>query len=288
MKKTLLDSFDLVNDIRLHVLLNYFLTVSWLLYAMHASAEGAVEFALVVTFLAGFAYLLNRYTDYHYDLVVDRGLKKFQRSTYLYLSFFFLFLSLLAFYYSSLPILSFSLAGTGLVIGILFGYVYSVRTFLPKPLKNYFIVKNLISTAAKSVAFIIGAVLLTLADLGTLAVVLISVFSVHLIYELLWDIRDINSDSVGNVDTVPTRFGKRVTLIACLGIWSASIIAMSLLSDPNERFFIKYLLILMFILLTFIISRPRFFHLMIYGHLVLNLFFVNEEVLLYLQGFILG
>lgn len=255
---------------------------------MHASAEGAVEFALVVTFLAGFAYLLNRYTDYHYDLVVDSGLKKFQRPTYLYLSFLFLFLSLLAFYYSSLPILSFPLAGSGLVIGILFGYVYSVRTFLPRPLKNYFIIKNLTSTVAKSVAFTIGAVILTLADLGTLAVVLISVFSVHLIYELLWDIRDIDSDRVGNVETLPTRFGKHVTLIACLVVWSASIIAMSLLGDPNERFFIKYLLILLFILLTFVISRPRFFHSMIYGHLILNLFFVNEEVLLYLRALVLG
>lgn len=283
VRKSILNTFDLINDLRLHVLLNYFLTVSWLLYASHASAADSVEFAFIVTSLAGFAYLLNRYTDYPYDLIVDKGQKKCKRIVYLYLSFFFLFLTLFSFYQSVLPLLSFYLVTTVLSAGIIFGYMYSVKTFFSFPLKNYFIIKNLTSVTAKCIAFILGAILLTPADPLSLATILLSVFSVHLIYELLWDIRDIESDKAGKVETLPTRFGKHATLIACLIVWLCSITAITFLGDPNSRFFIKYLLMLMFVLLTFFISRPRYFHLMIYAHLLLNLTFVNKEVVFYLH-----
>jgi 4-hydroxybenzoate polyprenyltransferase len=269
--------FDLVNDIRLAVIVNYFLAVSWFLYSLKVGVVVSVEYAAAAASMAGFAYLLNRYTDYHYDLIVDRGLGKMPRNAYLILAAVFLGIGIASVYgsaYHLIPIL----------VGMVFGTIYSVKTLFALPLKNYFLIKNIIATGAKYTVSVGGALALSPVPISGILIASISMFCFYLIYELLWDIRDVESDRFGNVVTVPIVMGTWRTLQYCFFLWLSGFATLLFLVNYTPYFFIKFAVVLFFIVSLLRVQNVRWFHIMTYTHLVLNFTFVNHEVIKYLQS----
>lgn len=267
------DIFDIVNDLRLHVLFNYFLVVSWFLKSSGVDVRDAVEYGLVGLSIAGTVYLLNRYADYGYDLVADAGLAKAPRRAYLVAAAVFFFSGIPYIFHNPVTIFP-------SIFGLTFGTLYSFKTFFRYPLKNYFISKNLIAAGSKYIGTFGGALIFVpFSDLLLLRS--ISMFAFHLIYEILWDIWDIAADKVGKVSTIPLKFGKSTALLICLGIWLSSFGIQFGEVRHTEHFFAKYGIVLFFIVSLVWVRHPRWFHVMIYVHLVLNLAYVNEEVLRY-------
>jgi 4-hydroxybenzoate polyprenyltransferase len=272
------DIFDIVNDLRLHVLFSYFLIFSWFLYSSGVGVERSVESALFATCIAGVGYLLNRYTDYPYDIIVDAGLKKAQRSTYLYLTFFFLFLCML-FVYKNLSYVQ------PAILGLIFGLSYSLKTVFKYPLKNYFLVKNLSAVAFKYVFMIIFIPFST-----QLLIHSISVIIFLFIYEVLWDVRDIESDKAGGVSTLPIVIGKEWALFVCGMLCIASYFSQYFFVNHTDYFFIKYIVAMLFIIALFAINNVgvRWYHVGIYIHILLRLLFINHEILDYIEGALLS
>ena len=268
--------FDLINDLRLHVIFNYFLVVSWFLYASGLSAPRAVSYAALMACLAGFSYLLNRYTDYSYDVIADRGLAKASPKLYLVLSASFFVCSLILVYLYPQYLYP-------IILGTCLGVFYSVKTIFKYPLKNYFITKNLFAAFSKYLGTMIG-VLLVIPFSEGLLIRSISMFAFHLIYEILWDIRDIESDKAGNVSTIPNRYGKTLALIICVLIWLISFQAQYFAVNHSEYFFIKYAVVLSIILSLIFVKTVRWYHVAIYIHIALSLTFINKEVILYIQS----
>jgi 4-hydroxybenzoate polyprenyltransferase len=250
--------------------------VSWFLYSSRISAEISVEYGLVAMCIGGFAYLLNRYTDYSYDVIVDKGLIKVPRRIYLLFSFFFLFIGLSLMIKNIVYIFP-------VFLGIVFGIFYSLKTFFRYPLKNYFVIKNIFASGSKYIGTMCGVLLFKPMTL-VLFFRSISMFAFHLIYEILWDIRDIKSDTVGKVATIPRFFGRDVALGVCFIIWSFSLFSQFIFIKQTDYFFIKYEIVLLFILSLVKIKDVRWFHVMIYFHIVLNLIFINKEVLIYISS----
>jgi 4-hydroxybenzoate polyprenyltransferase len=267
--------FDIVNDLRLHVLLNYFLVVSWALLAWKVSVKNSVEYAVTVACIAGFAYILNRYTDYHYDLIVDKGLKKIKRSSYLFFASFFL---IFGFYFITknqhflVPA----------VLGLMFGVFYSIRTIFAYPFKNYLIFKNIFASGSKYIITLLGISLFRTVDLPLLFMT-VPLFISFLIYEIIWDIRDIESDKVGNVKTIPRAVGKEWSLIICIIIMILNFVPQIFLFRQSNYFYITYELLLFFIISLLFVKNVRWFHIMVYAHIVLKLVFINKEVFTYIK-----
>lgn len=269
-----LDVFDIVNDLRLHVLFNYFLVISWFLKASKVDARDAVEYGLVGLSIAGTVYLTNRYTDYSYDLVADAGLAKAPRRMYLVVAGMFFVTGIP--YIIQNPITIFPS-----ILGLMFGTLYSFKTFFRYPLKNYIVSKNLIAAGSKYIGKLGGALIFVpLTDMLLLRSV--SGFAFNLIYEILWDIRDMAADKVGKVSTIPLKFGKSTAILICLGIWLVSLSIQFGEVRHTEHFFAKYIVVLSLILSLLWVKRTRWFHVMIYVHIVMNLIYVNDEVLQYM------
>lgn len=271
-------SFDLINDLRLHIGLSHFLALSWFLEWLDIDTRHSVEYAFFSMCLLMFAYLLNRYTDYEYDLVADRGLAKFPRKVYLVLAGIFLLIAIaLCFTQKEYIALAF--------LAIAFGWFYSVPTFFRYALKHYFIVKNITAVGSKYTTAVAGAWVFSDISFPYLLLAGLNFFFIHLIYEILWDVRDIESDRVGRVKTIPNVWGKTVALLLCLVIAAVGFFFGWYIRDLSEAFIWKYSLTVAFVLLTFPIVLPRYFHAMIYGNLVLRFMFVNHEVVHYLRYF---
>lgn len=267
--------FDTVNDLRLHVLLNYFLVVSWFLHSSGVDVQHSVEYALVAGCAAGFAYLLNRYTDYPYDLIVDKGLTKAPRIVYLLLSSLFLLAALLFSFKDVVYI-------TPLFLGLVLGVFYSVKTFFKYPLKNYFLVKNIFASMSKYIVTFCGVIIFYQVSI-ILLIKSLSMLAFHFIYELLWDIRDVKSDLAGKVSTVPLRFGKNITMGICFFVWLIVLLVQFPFVNHTDYFFLKYVIVLFFILSLLKVSNVRWFHVMTYVHLILTLTFINKEVVVYIK-----
>ncbi len=274
-----LDTFDIVNDLRLHVLFNYFLVVSWFLKSSGVDARDAVEYGLVGLSIAGTVYLLNRYADYGYDLVADFGLAKAPREMYPVVAGIFFVTGIP--YIIQNPVTIFPS-----IFGLTFGTLYSFKTFFRYPLKNYIVSKNLIAAGSKYIGTFGGA-LIFVPFTEVLLFRSVSMFAFHFIYEILWDIRDMAADKVGKVSTIPLKFGKSTALLICLGIWLASLGIQLGEVNHTEHFFAKYVVVLVFILSLLWAKHPRWFHVMIYVHIVLNLIYVNDEILQYIGAIFL-
>lgn len=274
-----LDVFDIVNDLRLHVLFNYFLVVSWFLKSSGVSVRDSVEYGLTGLSIAGTVYLLNRYADHSYDLVADAGLAKAPRHIYPVVAGIF--------FVSGIPyILQNPITIFPSIFGLTFGTLYSFKTFFRYPLKNYLASKNLIAAGSKYIGTFGGAILFVpFTDL--LLFRSISMFAFHLIYEILWDIRDMAADKVGKVSTIPLKFGKSTALLICLSIWLVSLGLQLGEVKHTEHFFAKYLVVLFFIASLMWVRHPRWFHTMIYVHIVLNIMYVNDEILQYVGSLFL-
>ena len=265
--------FDIINDLRLHVIFNYFLVVSWFLYASGLSASRAVTYAMLMACLAGFSYLLNRYTDYDYDLIVDRGLAKASRRLYAVLSGLFFMLGLGLVYFNPeyfYPVL----------LGSFLGIIYSVKTVFAKPLKNYLITKNIFAASSKYLGTMIG-VLLVVPPTEHLFLRSLSMLAFHYIYEILWDIRDIESDRAGKVATIPNTYGKNLALLICVAVWLLSLQVQYFAVSHTEYFFIKYAVVMSIIVSLLFIKTVRWYHVAIYIHIILSLMFINQEVIVY-------
>lgn len=277
--RTSLDIFDIVNDLRLHVLFNYFLVVSWFLKSSKVDVQDAVEYGLVGLSIAGTVYLLNRYADYSYDLVADAGLAKAPREVYLFTAGVFFVAGLPYIFHNPVTIFP-------SIFGLTFGTLYSFKTFFRYPLKNYIVSKNLIAAGSKYVATF-GGVLIFVPFTDLLLFRSISMFAFHLIYEILWDIRDMAADKVGKVSTIPLKFGKSTAILICVCIWLISLGLQLGEVRHTEHFFAKYVVVLFFIASLVWVKHPRWFHVMIYVHIVLNLAYVNEEILQYMSSLFL-
>lgn len=270
---TALDVFDIVNDLRFHVLFNYFLVVSWFLKSSGVDARDAVEYGLTGLSIAGTVYLLNRYADYDYDLVADAGLAKAPRKAYPYAAG--------VFFVSGIPYIVLNpITILPSAFGLAFGTLYSFKTFFRYPLKNYIVSKNLIAAGSKYIGTFGGA-LIFIPFTETLLLRSISMFAFHLIYEVLWDIRDMAADKVGKVSTIPLKFGKSTAMLICFGIWLTSFVIQFGEVRHTDHFFAKYVVVLFFIASLMLVKHPRWFHVMIYVHLILNLVYVNDEILQY-------
>ncbi len=291
LKIFFINVFDLINDLRLHIIFNFFLLVSWFLYTTGVSVKDSVNYAIVSMVMLGFVYLLNRYTDYSYDLIVDKGLKKAPRKLYLILSILLLFLGLLLGLKNVVYLVP-------ILVCFIFGTLYSVKIFFKYPLKNYLIIKDLIGVGARYL-IILGGVLLIpgisnsilAMDNGILFLFIKSfpVIVFIIIYELLWDIRDMRSDKIGNVKTVPLTYGKNRTLAFCFFIWLCALLLHVFYVEMNTQFFLRYFIILFFILSVIkITTNMRWFHLMVYTHIILNLLIVNKEVFIYIKCIVSG
>ena len=270
--------FDILNDLRLHVIFNYLLLVSWFLYGFKVSVESAVEYAFLSMCMLGAAYLYNRYTDYDYDVIADAGLAKVNRPVYLYFSAFFLAMGLTFWALNDvypLPIF----------VGLIFGFVYSSKSFLKYPFKNYLIVKNITAVLPKCIVTF-GGLLFFISYTDSVFYKGISMVCFYLIYEILWDVRDIQADIVGKVKTLPNTIGKNWSLVVCLLIWVISLSSQYFFVNHTDYFYIKYVVVLSFIVSLFIVNKVRWYHLMTYTHMVLNLIFINNEVLLYIKSFL--
>lgn len=275
VSRVALDVFDIVNDLRLHVLFNYFLVVSWFLTASKIDVRDAVEYGLVGLSIAGTVYLLNRYTDHSYDLVADAGLAKAPRQIYLVVAGIFFVTGIP--YIIQNPVTIFPS-----IFGLTFGTLYSFKTFFRYPLKNYIVSKNLIAAGSKYIGTFGGALIFVpFTDL--LLFRSISMFAFHLIYEILWDIRDVAADKVGKVSTIPLKFGKSTAIFICVCIWLISLGLQLGEVRHTEHFFAKYMVVLFFIASLLWVKHPRWFHVMIYVHIVLNLMYVNDEILQYMN-----
>lgn len=267
--------FDVVNDLRIHVLFNYFLVVSWFLKSSGVDTRDAVEYGLTGLSIAGTVYLLNRYADYHYDLVADAGLAKAPRQMYLVAAAIFFIAGIPYIVQNPITILP-------SIFGLTFGTLYSFRTFFRYPLKNYLFTKNLVAAGSKYIATFGGALIFVpFTDL--LFARSISMFAFHLIYEILWDIRDMAADRVGKVSTIPLKFGKPIALLACVIIGLVSFSFQFGEVKHTDHFFTKYMIVLFFIGSLVWVKHPRWFHVMIYAHIVLNLVYVNDEILQYIS-----
>lgn len=276
---TAISFFDMVNDLRLHVALNYFLVVSWFLYSSDVSVERSVGYAFVSMCMLSAAYLLNRFTDYEYDLVVDRGLAKANKTTYMGLSVTALIIGVLGAHHYETSLFP-------VFLGIFFGISYSMKTAFSFPIKNYFLIKNLFASFSKYIVTLVG-VLLFIPLTSNLIFRSISMFAFYLIYEILWDVRDIQSDIYGKVKTLPNTIGKNLSLFVCTLIWSASLSGQYFFVNHTDHFYIKYIVVLSFILSLLFVSNVRWYQLMTYAHMVLNLIFINEEILLYIKFLII-
>lgn len=266
--------FDIVNDLRLHVLFNYFLVVSWFLRSSKVSIQDSVDYAFVALSMATFAYLLNRYADYHYDLIADAGLKKAPRSLYVVISL----ASLAA---ATLFLIQRPSHMLPLVVGLVFGVLYSVKTIFPLPLKNYWFTKNLLAVSSKYLVTF-GGVLLFVPFTETLFIRSISMLVFYFIYEMLWDIRDMVADKVGRVTTIPILIGRKKTLLLCSFIGFSSLVLQVGVLNTTVYFYLKYIAVFFFIVSLIGVRHPRWFHAMTYVHLVLNLIFQsNDEIFHY-------
>ena len=103
-------------------------------------------------------------------------------------------------------------------IGILSAVSYSKSLFLKFPLKNYLIVKNLMSAGSKYFVLIAGAFLLSPLSINVILATSLVGFLLNIVFTILWDVRDIEADKVGNVRTLPVVFGRGKTLLVCLCI----------------------------------------------------------------------
>ena len=267
--------FDVVNDLRIHVLFNYFLVVSWFLKSSGVDTRDAVEYGLTGLSIAGTVYLLNRYADYHYDLIADTNLTKTPHQIYLMTTAIFFITNIPYIVQNPITILP-------SIFGLTFGTLYSFRTFFRYPLKNYLFTKNLVAAGSKYIATFGGALIFVpFTDL--LFARSISMFAFHLIYEILWDIRDMAADRVGKVSTIPLKFGKPIALLACVIIGLVSFSFQFGEVKHTDHFFTKYMIVLFFIGSLVWVKHPRWFHVMIYAHIVLNLVYVNDEILQYIS-----
>lgn len=272
---TALDVFDIVNDLRFHVLFNYFLVVSWFLKSSGVNARDAVEYGLTGLSIAGTVYLLNRYTDYSYDLVADAGLAKAPRQVYLVVAGIY--------FVSGIPyIVQNPITVFPSIFGLAFGTLYSFKTFFRYPLKNYVVSKNLIAAGSKYIGKL-GGVLIYVPLTDTLLFRSVSGFAFNLIYEILWDIRDMAADKVGKVTTIPLKFGKSTAMLICFSIWLASFVIQFGEVQHTEHFFAKYMVVLFLMVSVLWVKHTRWFHVMIYVHIIMNLLYVNNEVLQYME-----
>lgn len=271
-------SFDVINDLRLHVAAGHFLALSWFLTWLDIDPKNSVEYAFFSTSMLLSAYLLNRFTDYEYDLIADRGLAKAPRKIYLLLAAMFLVVGL-SFAFSRWEYLVLAL------LGMVFGWFYSVPTFFRYPLKHYLVIKNLIAAGSKYVSAVGGALVFSDIPLPYLLVAGINFLFIHVIYEVLWDVRDMESDRQGKVRTIPNTYGKGAALSACVLLALLGFFIGALFRDMTDAFVWKYALTGAFIFLTYFVSLPRYFHSMIYANVALRFVFVNHEVVTYLRAF---
>lgn len=266
MIKKVLYYYDRINDLRVNVLFLYLTTV--LMYtSSRIEFYKSLEISFVVFLSASFAYIYNRYTDYDYDLYVDSKNTKFtNKKTYLLISFSFL---LLSFSMSALDSRYLYLA----FFGAAAGFLYSTKTLFDLPVKNYLLCKNIFAAGSKGIImYLIFKLFTSLSDYKILLLSL-SAFIIHFCYEMMWDIRDIESDKIGNVKTFANKYGKDFSLtlasaIAILGIY----FNFYFFESNNERIIYTYLILLFFIMNIYFSKKnnPRLYHLYIYINIFLK------------------
>lgn len=268
----ILESFDKLNDLRLHIAFNFFLITNWFLVSLNVPASDSMKYALIFFFFVEFSYLFNRYTDYDYDIIVDSAYKKPEKDTYLYLSYISLFWGALLFlYYDNLFDIKYKLAI--FVLGTISAVSYSKNILFKLPLKNYLIVKNIMSAGSKYFVLIAGALLLSPYPAGAILAASLVGFLLNLIFTILWDVRDIEADTVGGVRTLPIVFGKLKTLLICVTLLAVSFLYSILYLERSDAVFLtNQIIILGFIVMVGSVRNPRYFHLMVY---IMILFMVS-------------
>ncbi len=269
---TILTFFDRVNDMRINVILNYFLLVSFFVFKSQSqvSSEDRIAFAAIATAFVGFSYLFNRYTDYHYDIVVDGTEIKLARRTYLWISFGY-------FAVGSLLLLENPEYFPVLIIGAIFGIPYSVPTILKEPFKNYLFLKTIYSSGSKTAVIFYWLQCFTTSSLSESIAMSFIFFCSHTVFGILWDVRDIEADRVGHVRTIPNVYGVGAALtVATAANITGFLIDMSVF-DTTVRDLAFFGLAGVLILLTEFVRHPRFFHTMIYCNIITKLFFVNDR-----------
>ncbi len=276
------DVFDVVNDLRIHIIFTSFLTYSWFLSIRSiGDTSEIVEYSILCAVMTGFAYLFNRYTDYSYDLVADKGLKKAPRVIYIWGTVLFLLFGVGMYLYFLKTYLLFPI-----VTMVIFGYIYSAPTIFKYPLKNYLITKPVFNVLPKTLLMVWGLYLFTGFPLLIILILCSNYVLTILIHSIVWDIRDINADIVGNVKTIPNVYGKEVAVILCLVLSFVSYEILHLIYGNVGVYTLwYYAIMLLYIFLSYFISTPRFFHAEVYFLIVLKLIFVNREVVDYFLNF---
>lgn len=279
MSNIFLSFFDKFNDLRIHVAFNNFLFTSWFLYLCGVSAKISIICATITFFFILFTYLFNRFSDYDYDIFVDTYYKKFNKNTYFILSILSLNVGIfLIFFFKETLRVSYFPVFVILFLMIFFAVTYSVKTFFKYPLKNYLVVKTLYNVSSKFFLVFLLALLFSPVSIQQLLIISIAGFCINLIVSTLWDIRDMRSDLIGKVRTVPLVIGKKKTLLLCGLIWLFSLILINFLGLTSSTFYIRYFILLFFIISIIKIERPRWFHIIIYAFISLNLLFSNHEL----------
>lgn len=278
-----LETFDKINDLRIHVAFNFFLITSWFLVSLDVPTVLSIKYALVLFFFVEFSYLFNRYTDYSYDLIIDSAFKKLKRETYLHLSYISLFIgTFLFFYYEDIFTIHYKILI--FIVGLISTISYSKGIFFKFPLKNYLVTKNLMSAGSKYFMLIAGAFLLSPSSNFFIISTSLVGFLLNLVFTILWDVRDIEADKVGHVRTLPVVFGRKKTILLCFLLLCFSFLySVFYLHRYDDVFLTNQIIILSFIIMVAFVKNPRYFHLMVYIMILFILSF-NSYGLLFLFG----
>ena len=270
MNKKTLYYYDKINDLRLNVLFLYSL-ITFLVSIQFLNTIKSLEISILSFFSLAFVYQYNRYTDYEYDQKAE-GLKKIKKNMYLVMSLGSLTIS---FFMSYFDLKYLNVTIFYLVMGVL----YSSKTIFKKPIKNYLLLKNIFAAIlVPALQIFIVFNYTTLHSYKIIMLIFIPVFLLYLCYEVLWDIKDIESDKIGNVRTLPNTIGKERTIILIFAIlsfgalYNINVLNLSLTNINMMAYFIA--LIFTIVLYFNKNYNYRLFHLFLYVNIVALIIFI--------------
>ncbi len=262
-KKKKIDPLRLFLAGRIDIVLVYFFVILSFLNFYGTPKDRPSWFVLVsLVLLVAASYLYNKLYDYEGDtLTQSRGALK-KNNLVLILVVFLAGLPGAIAVLANQPIEPYI---TPYFIGILLGFFYSFP-IKGKRIKNFFLLKNLFAAFAWfiSIVFLLSLYL----DVGNFTEIMfdqIYLFFLFLIYEIIWDIKDIEADKKMKVSTIPVRHGLAMTKISVAVL--IFIVFLLVNFDITRIGFISVLYLLAWLIFLTEKTPIMYYHLLILGQI---------------------
>ena len=260
--------FFLMNYLRVHVIALYAL-IMWQLVAIKSGGVLLKEQYLVIlalTSVLGFVYIHNKYSDQKED---GKASERISPASILYISFSLLGFSLLLSLFLSVPFFFTCLFFA--LIGYLYNQGFEFKNISIPRFKKVFLVKTLVA-AFSWYGSIIACLYFTDGYWGALSLSVdyyLYLLFLFAAFEIWWDIRDVDTDKMHGIRTIPTVLGLKWGYVIFL---SLSLISMIL----RLRYGFSILYVAMYIPLVLgLLITLRYkigYHLAVYGFIIFILF----------------